>query len=105
MYAVGFFRQAPAAAGHQDWLSDVRVPIGPAVETGHVPSQKPFQDTNLPAPPRGSSSRVAPKLKNQETPHAASLPEIVPFPLPWVLKPLALSGSRGVIRANTLEEV
>jgi biotin carboxylase len=28
----------------------------------------------------------------------------VRFPFPWVLKPLSLSGSRGVIRANNLEE-
>jgi len=41
--------------------------------------------------------------KEVETRRAAPLPS-VPFPLPWVLKPLSLSGSRGVIRANTLEE-
>ena len=80
----------------------VRVPIGPVVETGHAPSQKSLQDANLPI--RGSSSRFAPELKNRETGQTPSLPELVPFPLPWVLKPLALSGSRGVIRANNLQE-
>src|SRR5207244_10926611 len=71
-----------------------------AVQTGLAPSpgwQRRRNETQQAASPFESRS-------NPETRQAASVRNDFPVGFPCVLKPLALSGSRGVIRADTPAE-